>query len=243
MIAFAEDAMSKHTAQAAVGSSMPVPLRVFRKRFYPAEPHRVIQMLSEKSAFGSDGLIFTPLVDYTMGPSKLLYKYQPLDLIRCDIMREGVVHECKWVPEMIQSDFQHWLTGRKTTHSGWVSVRERIDKLHANSDRVKSSIESFCNQPLTPEHFAAVAAQWAAKIQMIQYPYVAESDDTRKVLCNRVGFESLYKTALEEVEKGTVLRSVDSETGLEIFSYCVNSSSININRCRGLVLHPPSRSG
>ncbi|KAG1670820.1 hypothetical protein FOA52_003411 [Chlamydomonas sp. UWO 241] len=57
-------------------------------------------------------------------------------------------------------------------------------------------------------------------------------------------FAELYASILQQVQAGTVERTFDAGTGLEIFNYvqgpCEGAAGDVMALCRGLVLHPPS---
>ena len=218
--------------------------------------------LSRNIIYPCDGLVFTPNIPYNFGPDPLLFKWQPEGSIHCDIAHNDLQSNKRRCNKFLTSSlsFIAETTVRASTlcnvimecqwdkeNRAWDPLFERPDKVAPNSDEIIDHIERICQQPYTESHLIKSLCQ-ICDIEELQNNNKEKPNTNSKhsALVHPVAtysFDQLYSQINELVQLNKVKRTVDLSTNLEIFNYCSSpSSSDPVDRlCRGLVLHPKSK--
>mgnify|MGYP002803881544 CR=1 FL=1 len=231
------------------------------KEHTPSVPDDVLKFLGAVSqhSYPCDGLIFTPNTAYVFGPDPLLFKWQSEDSIHCDILLDDL----KFGKRECAADLFHHHTslqkrgnvisfhgsdefslhGREVLecqwnklHKAWDPLFVRRDKSLPNSKETIDHVETICQQPYSKEYFTADLTNLSENYEEIKssqtpvnHPLVGYS------------FDELYVKLTELVSVGYVEKTIDSDTQLEILNYSISVRNPLISLCRGLVLHPDSK--
>ncbi len=234
------------------------------KEHKPSSPNQVLKFLRTLShlPYPCDGLVFTPNTAYVFGPDSLLFKWQSEDSVHCDILikdlesgkrecavdlafefelrpkqkrylfedfscsfSEGQVMECQW----------------NQSEKAWDPLFVRQDKSGPNSDETIDHVEKMFQRSYTVKHLVEdltgierfnefIDAASATAPSVMNHPSLDYS------------FDELYGKIAELVHLGYVEQTVDSDTNLEILNYSTPVRDPLVSLCRGLVLHPQSKS-
>ena len=119
----------------------------------------------------------------------------------------------------------------------------RGDKARPNSKKTIAHLEKICKQPYTKDNLKSniIEFQTFDKHEVTLSMSNKQSDCGHPV--KNISFDKLYSSINELVQRGEVVKTVDSGTSLEIFTYRATATFSNpmVRLSRGLVLHPPSR--
>ena len=98
-------------------------------------------------------------------------------------------------------------------------------------------VKKICEEPYTEEHLTADLTEICGHFEEL------EDSKTSVNPHPSVGysFDELYAKLTELVKLGYVEKTIDSGTKLEIFNYSTSVNSPLVSLCRGLVLHPDSK--
>lgn len=237
------------------------------KEYKPCTTDEVLQRLETlfQLPYPCDGLVFTPNTAYVFGPDPLLFKWQSQDSIHCDIQLRDLKSGKRACAVYLRSDFgfrserrpekttQHFsqsLSGNdimecewNQSENAWDPLFVRHDKSEANSAETIDHVDKICQQPYTVKHLI----EDLTRIE-------CSDEDTAKEVTSTASkhpsmaypFDELYAEVTKLVLSGYVEKTVDSGTNLEIMngSTTVSASMTNplLSLCRGLVLHPDSKS-
>jgi hypothetical protein len=161
------------------------------------------------------------------------------DLCKMDpmILLDGLIYECRL--DNTKSKWREWCDGqqyrygmpRRMADAKWLPGSIRWDKVTGNDEQALETMQRTI--PLT--HQAMLTA-----ITSAQHRFDARIDTLSKVHPARTmtNNNSLYEQISEAVAKDEVERTLDEETGLEIFNHkqLLGSSATSIQSiCRGLV--------
>lgn len=239
---------------------------VVMKEHFHSTAATILSCLSTSSnaVYLHDGLVFTPDTPYTFGPDPLLFKWQPEDLIHCDIACEDLESGKRRCISILS--LNRFLSKTKTTSleyslyrdsgimecqwnqkmNSWDPLFLRHDKQTPNSDETIDHVEKICRQPYTKGHLVADLSR-ITDIDQSEKEGMKSSSMT--TICSQnhpavnYSFDELHSLINELVLLNEVGKTTDSSTGLEIFNYYSLSSLGDpvIRLCRGLVLHPDSK--
>ncbi|PNH03221.1 hypothetical protein TSOC_010756 [Tetrabaena socialis] len=220
-----------------------------------AEALRQLERTRAACPYNTDGLVFTPYaMPYVLGMAEMLYKWQRpedvgVDLTGADLKAAG--RQGGFLPALVQNSEPVPASVRwDKSHGNAASVVRRLQETATwrfvhSADELASEVgkaqQEACQQQRPPGEAAAgggieqggrwmavskAAASWPGEHPARLLPY--------EELCDKVS---------AAVAAGTVERWVDAATGLEVFNYTRLSATLDpVERmCRGLVLHPPSR--
>ncbi|KAG2496622.1 hypothetical protein HYH03_005443 [Edaphochlamys debaryana] len=111
----------------------------------------------------------------------------------------------------------------------------------AGGDSREEQLAQARERGLTAEELARAAAEAAA--EAAAFGAAAQPPAPQPHPARRMPFDELYGSVMAAVEAGGVERSVDPGSGLELFDCRPGSEAASEVEalCRGLVLHPPSR--
>ena len=231
------------------------------KEHKPSVPDEVLKFLGAVSqhSYPCDGLIFTPNTAYVFGPNPLLFKWQSEDSIHCDILLDDL----KFGKRECAADlFHHHTSLQKLTnvisfhgremfslhgrevlecqwnklHKAWDPLFVRRDKSVPNSKETIDHVETICQQPYTEEYFTADLTNLSENYEELRS---SQTSVTHPLV--GYSFDELYAKLTELVNLGYVEKTIDSDTQLEILNYSTSVSNPLISLCRGLVLHPDSK--
>ena len=234
------------------------------KEHQPSSPDQVLKFLRTLShlPYPCDGLVFTPNTAYVFGPDPLLFKWQSEDSVHCDILikdlesgkrecavdlpldfelrpkqerhffedfscsfSEGQVIECQW----------------NQSEKAWDPLFVRQDKSVPNSDETIDHVEKMFERSYTVKHLV----EDLTGIERFN-EFIDRASATAPSVMNHLSldysFDELYGKIAEMVHLGYVEQTVDSDTNLEILNYCTPVRDPLVSLCRGLVLHPQSKS-
>ncbi len=198
-------------------------------------PEDIQTCLDTEFPYPCNGLVFTPDKAYVFGPDPLMFKWQSVDDVHCDVQLDSSknvsdkskVTECRWNPATCS----------------WEPLFVRHDKVGANSRKTVDHLTAICQQPYTKEYFMSNLAQVGLFTK-----HKSRSKSSEQYDCvhptKSFSFDELSSNLSELVQLGKVEKTVDHATGLEIFTYCASASFNNpmmVRLSRGLVLHPPSK--
>ena len=235
------------------------------KEHYKSTANAIFSCLSSSKnvPYPCDGLVFTPDTPYTFGPDPLLFKWQPEGLIHCDIScielengkrrcvnrlalcsipsssEEGSseirlfdrIMECQWNQKL----------------SAWEPLFLRHDKPAPNSDDTIDWLEKICQDPYPIGRLVTHLTQIIDDDKMKKDENsAANPPNKRHPLIHPTmsySFDELYSLVNQLVLLNEVEKNIESTTSLEIFNYHSSSSpsNPNVQLCRGLVLHPESK--
>ncbi|KAG2488438.1 hypothetical protein HYH03_012945 [Edaphochlamys debaryana] len=213
-------------------------IRVLRKRqlAVTAEALRGMRARPGACPYPSDGLVFTPYgMPYVLGMAELLFKWQPPEQVGVDLRGTELPH-AHVLPPLVYECLPATDGG-----GGHVPVDIRWDKASGNSPAAVGQMTSQHREHITLEQLAAEAeeATRAAPMQPEQQQRVARLAPHP---ARAMPYDKLYGSVMAAVEAGSVERTVDIGSGLEIFNYRRGAPLDPVEAlCRGLVLHPPSR--
>jgi hypothetical protein len=116
----------------------------------------------------------------------------------------------------------------------------RQDKSGPNSDETIDHVEKMCQQPYTEEHLIADLTGINGNVDELKH---TTNTTAPSVSHPSVGysFDELYTKITELVDLGYVEKTIDSGTKLEIFNYSTSVKNPLVSLCRGMVLHPDSK--
>ncbi len=187
-----------------------------------------------------DGLVFTPKeVSYALGLSQLLFKWQSssqtaADLVGADL--EGQADFSSGVSAALV--FECYLIGRGI-NSLWIPSSVRWDKARGNAQQVVEGMRMNIQQ------LASILPKGYADHSFLFKDLYSETLCSEDPLVSRhpartIPFPELLGRVMQGVEAGIVERSVDVDSGLEIFNYVGSAEPGDpaLSACRGLVLHP-----
>ena len=230
------------------------------KEHKPSTPDEVLKFLGAVPQLScpSDGLIFTPNTAYVFGPDPLLFKWQREDSIHCDILVEDLKfgkRKCavdlapnlsspsRQKSNKTSAHFSNSLNEKKIMECQWNQLDKawdplfvRQDKLAPNSEETIDHVEKICKQPYTEEHLIADLTEISGHFEELE-----DSKPSMNHPSVGYSFGELYAKLTELVNLGYVEKTIDSGTKLEIFNYSTSVSSPLVSLCRGLVLHPDSK--
>ena len=225
----------------------------------------VLKLLRTLSQFPypCDGLVFTPNTAYVFGPDPLLFKWQNQNSVHCDIqiadLKAGVrpcaVHLDSYLgfpakrernktnqDSLSENDIMEceW----NQSENAWDPLFVRQDKSAPNSDETIDHVEKICQQPYTVKYLIEDLTRIGCSNEHVNTPKVA-APPASKHPSGAYSFDELYAEITKLVHSGYVEKTVDSCTDLEIIncSKTVPASVSNsiLSQCRGLVVHPNSK--
>ncbi|XP_028392639.1 uncharacterized protein LOC114517180 [Dendronephthya gigantea] len=195
----------------------------------PSTPDDIQRCLQSAFPYPFDGLIFTPDKAYIFGRDPLMFKWQNEDDLHCDLQLNPTgdksdsfdVFKCRW----------------NATKSSWDALFVRYDKDAPDSVDIVAHLEKICQQPFTKDNLLSNLAQHRSVTNVTG---ISAGDRPT----NSLSFDELFLKIEDLVKVGKVDKTVDSVTGLEMFIYDRSTASFSdpiVLLCRGLVLHPPSK--
>ncbi|EFJ39408.1 hypothetical protein VOLCADRAFT_101013, partial [Volvox carteri f. nagariensis] len=192
-------------------------LTILRKRHVPVS-YEALRDLGRGSTcpYPTDGLVFTPYsMPYVLGMAELLYKWQPQGSVAVDIIGSDLSMEnLAWrgCKELVYECLWQQRPERDRVSRLIMPVSVRWDKVYGNSQR-------------------AIEALKAGSGDLSLASLLTHLHEER----------GLYDRVMAAVTSGCVERTVEPESGLEIFNYRSGAVLGSVEAmCRGLVLHPPS---
>ena len=231
------------------------------KEHKPSTPDEVLTFLGAVPQLpcACDGLIFTPSTAYVFGPDPLLFKWQSQDSAHCDILVQDLKSGKRKCAVDLPPDFRspskqsdntiaHFSNSLNESreviecqwnqlHKAWDPLFVRQDKSGPNSDETIGHVEKMCQQPYTEEH---LIADLTGNVDELKH---TTNTTAPSVSHPSVGysFDELYTKITELVDLGYVEKTIDSGTKLEIFNYSTSVKNPLVSLCRGMVLHPDSK--
>ncbi|KAG2496623.1 hypothetical protein HYH03_005444 [Edaphochlamys debaryana] len=221
---------------------------VLRKRQLPASPKALRDLAAgHRCPYSINGLVFTPYdMPYALGMAELSYTWQPRERVavhltglevqrHCAGLRPAplgmLVYEC--VPDVSPAAPRRM----KPLHICW----DQAGRSRGSAEACINQLWQTRERGLTAEelvHAAEKAAAEAAAFGAAAQPPAPQPHPAR-----RMPFDELYGSVMAAVEAGGVERSVDPGSGLELFDCRPGAEAASEVEalCRGLVLHPPSR--
>ena len=199
--------------------------------------------------FPCDGLVFTPNTAYVFGPDPLLFKWQSQDSIHCDIQVKNLISGIRTCAVQLDSDsFSEndiveceW----NQSENAWDPLFVRQDKSAPNSDETIYHVEKICQQPYTVKYLIEDLTRIGCSDEHEDTAKVAAPPTSKHPLV-AYSFDELYDEITKLVQSGYVEKTVDSSTNLEIMNWSktvpVSVSNPILSLCRGLVVHPDSKS-
>ena len=238
------------------------------KEHKPCTTNEVLKFLRNLSQlpYPCDGLVFTPNTAYVFGPDSLLFKWQSQDSIHCDIQLKDLKSGIRKSAVYLHSEFgfHSKQKPRKTTQhfSGSLSEKDimecewnqsekawdplfvRQDKSLPNSAETIDHMEKICQQPYTVKYLIEDLTRIGCSDELEDTLTVAASPASKHPSV-AFSFDELYAEITKLVHSGCVQKTVDQGTELEIMNcpkivpVCVGKPLLSL--CRGLVVHPDSK--
>ena len=240
-------------------------VKVTIKEHYKSTADAIFFCLSSSKnvPYPCDGLVFTPDTPYTFGPDPLLFKWQPEGLIHCDIScielengKRRCVNRlalCSIPSNSEEGSSEIKLFGRimecqwNKKMSAWEPLFLRHDKPAPNSDDTIDWLEKICQDPYPIGRLVTHLTRIIDDDKMKKDENsAANPPNKRHPLIHPTmsySFDELYSLVNQLVLLNEVEKNIESTTSLEIFNYHSSSSpsNPNVQICRGLVLHPESK--
>ncbi|KXZ47387.1 hypothetical protein GPECTOR_35g825 [Gonium pectorale] len=234
-------------------------LTLLHKRHLPASAASLRQLEATRPAcpYPTDGLLFTPYsMPYVLGMAELLYKWQPREAVGVDLGGEEAARLAKRNCHELHTTLVRSLVYECLPYMGGdpVPVDVRWDKTHGNAPRAAQRLDRtagarwremrYAGDLATAADAVEAAAETAAAAGVAP-PSLEQPPAPPAHPARGMEYGDLYDKVLAAVAAGDVERAVDSVdpgSGLEIFNYREGAPLGGVEGlCRGLVLHPPSR--
>ena len=224
---------------------------------------RSLDSTQDRCPYPTDGLVFTPKEpSYALGMTELLRKWQPESMIAADIVEQGpqdhrlrpsppmellpgLVYECRLSSHVYgQAELYHaatMLRSRSGARASWTPLSIRWDKTTGNNEEALDRMER--KMPLTFDKLVETIRRSQAThgAAMANAPPTARTAVIHPARAMAASGDMQHMIT-EAVANG-IERTVDKETGLEIFNRLPHGPSRHmdvLDICRGLVCHGPT---
>eukprot|EP00026_Physarum_polycephalum_P001247 Phypoly_transcript_01248.p1 GENE.Phypoly_transcript_01248~~Phypoly_transcript_01248.p1 ORF type:complete len:1053 (+),score=118.16 Phypoly_transcript_01248:360-3518(+) len=214
---------------------------VVAKEYYPSTIETIANLLSVKPWFPVDGLIFTHPMGYVFGKDYMLFKWQPLDKIRCEVLSP-------LVPLLDLAMFPHQSRVHRDPKLSvhvyewnnalqlWQVISVRTDKQTGNSLKVIQELTEICRCPFPL--FGFINLNKTAQGAEHEAHQKSTSRNNYRTI-REMDFDTLLQTALSLQQEDKITHFFDPETELDIFNYKIQSEQTQL--FRGLVLHTATK--